>query len=452
MPQRKVFKVYGMCFIAIACIFAFNTSAKSDSLEQQCTLRPIATGRSQHKALEQYLVSLPIAVTGIDSSSTYNVPVKILSADSTITQHEFRQIFANNVISEIEQEGIDARLISSYYSHFFKFHQSAENIPIDIMRMHLVFERSFNEVRERFPNALWRSSVIAPVGLEEKRAKQAACEIVMKKLGVDLVKTSSAGSFFARWHKDPENEKIRELIQQKVTGGINVSISRDNIKKARDFLAQYGAFDIYQWEASSRSSKVAYGEVMKPGTYKPNPTSRFKSSSAGINLSHLSDHEAANWFLNYSPTGLIEVNEQSQAIVVYSDALRQSPALQDIIRQAAGDRRKFYLVNKEQGISTDEFLAGLNIDRDAFERHIFNQGSLSADQLALTIAGMLRNNGIRQGRVFANSETDLIAWSGQGLIEALVMMLKDKRFEIISDYSQQHIDYIRTHEQALIAA
>ena len=282
MPQRKVFGVYRMCFIAIACVFAFNASAKSDSLEQQCTLRPIATGRSQHKAVEQHLDSLSIAVKDIDSSSTYNIPVKILSADSTITQNEFREIFANNVISKIEREGIDARLVSSYYSHFFKFHQSAENIPIDIMRIHLVFERSFNEVRERFPNALWRSSAIAPVGLEEKRAKQAACEIVMKKLGVDLVKTSSAGSFFARWYKDPENEKIRELIQQKVTGGINISISRDNIKKAKDFLAQYGAFDIYQWDDGSRSRKVTYVEVMKPGSFRRDPPTRFKSSSSGM--------------------------------------------------------------------------------------------------------------------------------------------------------------------------
>ena len=54
--------------------------------------------------------------------------------------------------------------------------------------------------------------------------------------------------------------------------------------------------------------------------------------------------------------------------------------------------------------------------------------------------------------MLASTEEDLTAWSKQGIIEALVMMLKDKRFEVISDYSQQHIEHIRTHEQALIAA
>ena len=181
-----------------------------------------------------------------------------------------------------------------------------------------------------------------------------------------------------------------------------------------------------------------------------------KSSSAGINLKGLSDYDAqhllAQTLLNYSPTGIIEVSRESQAIVVYSDSLRESPALQDIIRQSAGDTRKFFLVNKEQNISADRLLAGLNIDKDIFENYVFQQNSLTPDQLALTIAGMLRNNGIRQGRVFANTEEDLTAWSQQGLIEALVMMLKDKRFEIISDYSRQHIDYIKIHAQALIAA
>jgi len=181
-----------------------------------------------------------------------------------------------------------------------------------------------------------------------------------------------------------------------------------------------------------------------------------KSSSSGINLKGLSDYDAqhllAQTLLNYSPTGIIEVNRESQAIVVYSDSLRESPALQEIIRQSKGDTRKFYLVNKEQGVSADQFLAELNIDRDIFENYIFQQNSLTADQLALVIASMLHSNGIRQGRVFASTKEDLAAWSRQGLIEALVMLLKDKRFEIISDYSQQHTEYIRTYDQALIAA
>jgi len=177
-----------------------------------------------------------------------------------------------------------------------------------------------------------------------------------------------------------------------------------------------------------------------------------KSSSSGISLNHLSEPEAARFLLDYAPTGIIEVPMESQAVIVYSDSLTESLALQEIIRSSKGDTRKFYLVNKESDTSADELLKSLNIDRSIFQRHVFTQNSLTPDQLALNIAGMLSSNGIRQGRVFASTEEDLSAWSRQGIIEALVMMLKDKRFEIISDYSQQHTECIRTYEQALIAA
>jgi len=177
-----------------------------------------------------------------------------------------------------------------------------------------------------------------------------------------------------------------------------------------------------------------------------------KSSSSGISLNHLSKPEAACFLLDYAPTGTIEVPMESQAIIVYSDSLTESLALQEIIRSSKGDTRKFYLVNKESNISADELLKSLNIDRSIFQRHVFTQNSLTPDQLALNIAGFLHSSDIRQGRIFASTEEDLSAWSKQGLIEALVMLLKDKRFEIISDYSQQHTEYIKTHAQALIAA
>ncbi len=177
-----------------------------------------------------------------------------------------------------------------------------------------------------------------------------------------------------------------------------------------------------------------------------------KASSAGIDLSHLSEAEAIALLLNYAPTGIIEADKDAQAVIVYSDSLKESPALQNIIRNSAGDSRRFYLVNKEENISTDEFLSSLGIGKGIFQKHVFNQSSMTADQLALIIATSLNHNGIKQGRVFASTEEDLAAWSKQGIIEALVMLLKDKRFEIISDYSQQHMEYIKTQAQALIAA
>jgi glyceraldehyde-3-phosphate dehydrogenase type I len=187
---------------------------------------------------------------------------------------------------------------------------------------------------------------------------------------------------------------------------------------------------------------------------------RYVHRYAAEAIDDLSDYEAetllANTLLNYAytgtPAGITEINNESQAIIVYSDSLEQSPALQAIIRQSAGDSREFYLVNKDEGKSADALLQSLNIDRAVFERYVFNQNSLSADQLALSIASFLQTNNIRQGRVFAGTEADISAWSKQDLIEALVMLLKDKRFEIISDYSDKHMEYIRIHELVLIAA
>jgi ferredoxin-fold anticodon binding domain-containing protein len=103
-------------------------------------------------------------------------------------------------------------------------------------------------------------------------------------------------------------------------------------------------------------------------------------------------------------------------------------------------------------MSADELLNSLNIDKRIFEKHVFTQNSMTPEQLALNIAGTLHNQNIKQGRVFASTEEDLSAWRKQGLIEVLIMLLKDRRFEIISDYSQQHIEYIRAYEQVLTAA
>jgi hypothetical protein len=221
--------------------------------------------------------------------------------------------------------------------------------------------------------------------------------------------------------------------------------------------------DISKIEVIETIPLTEYNETL-PGFKTPDN----KSSSAGhafrqagTALSHLSDYEAerilTDSLLGYefigTPDGLINALDDAQGIVVYSDSLIKSPALQDRIRQSAGDSRKFFLVlSKAETMSADELLSSLNIDRDIFQRHVFTQDTLSADQLALMVASFLRANKIKQGRVFTNTEEDLIAWSKQGLVEALVMILKDRRFELISDYSQQHTEYIKTHQQALMAA
>jgi len=190
-----------------------------------------------------------------------------------------------------------------------------------------------------------------------------------------------------------------------------------------------------------------------------------KASSAGIvivndlfpGLSSLSEDTAAKLLLRYPAVGIavsnIDVAEEKQAIIVYSDALKESPALQNIIKEAASDRRRFYLVNKEQE-TTEEFLTGLGIDKSVFEAHVFNKGSLSAEQLALAIGAHIRAQKFGPSKFFISAEEDSMALERireKGL-EFLVMILKDKRFEIITDYTEQHAEYIRAHLQALIAA
>jgi len=227
--------------------------------------------------------------------------------------------------------------------------------------------------------------------------------------------------------------------------------------------AQKGGFVVINRWVFDTNHQEAYDNVLKiqfAGAFFSNLIGKIqeklKSSSAGIAPEDAPDYNEqyllANSLLNYAPEGIINVPLENQAVIVYSDSLAESAALQDIIRKSAGDSRKFYLVNKQDSVSAEDFLKGLNIDRDIFENNVFTQNLLSADQLALNIAAMLSKNGIRQGRVFASSQDDLLAWSRQGLIEVLVMILKDKRFEIISDYSRQHTEYINTHVQALKAA
>jgi hypothetical protein len=166
----------------------------------------------------------------------------------------------------------------------------------------------------------------------------------------------------------------------------------------------------------------------------------------------LSKAEAVDFVINYSytPQGTEQIPQGLVGNIVYSDSLQQSEVLQYHIKQAQITGRKFFLVNKEQNQDLS-FLKELGIDRSVFV-HILHQNSHSSEDIAKIVAATLINHNIRQVRVFANTEDDLLAWSKQDLIEAFILLLTDKRFEIISDYSQQHTEYIRTHAQALIAA
>ncbi|MFC1807568.1 DUF692 family multinuclear iron-containing protein [Candidatus Omnitrophota bacterium] len=163
------------------------------------------------------------------------------------------------------------------------------------------------------------------------------------------------------------------------------------------------------------------------------------------------NHLLASALLNYAPEGQIAVQKQNQAIIVYSDILKESRALQAIIRSSSSDSRRFYLVNKE-GLPAQEFLEGIGLSTDLFDEHVFDTAGRTPLDIMRAITGKLRQQEIRQARVFASSEDDLKVWNRQKLVDVLLVLLSENRFEIISDLSDQHESYIRQHEQILSQA
>ena len=184
-------------------------------------------------------------------------------------------------------------------------------------------------------------------------------------------------------------------------------------------------------------------------------TDRGKTSSSGIDFSSMDEYTAeallTKHLLDYSPKGEIAVDVSQQAIIIYSDVLKNSPALQDAIRAGNGDSRRYYLVNKE-GVPAEEFLDGIGLAKSWFENYILDAEGKSSVNIVDAITVVLQRNNIKQARVFAQAEEDLKAWSAQDVIETLIMLLKDKVFEIISDYADLHEDYIRAQEDILSAA
>jgi hypothetical protein len=173
------------------------------------------------------------------------------------------------------------------------------------------------------------------------------------------------------------------------------------------------------------------------------------SSSGQISYTYnINDIEASRLMLSYSPTGVIHVDNESQAIIVYSDALQDSDALQQVLGSADKGNRRYYLVNKSD-MSNEDLLSSIGVAKGVFD-HAFQ--AKDSGTAVMMMKNVLERNNISQVRVFALSEEDFKAWSNETALEVLIMMLKDKRFEIITDYTERHADYIRAHIQALIAA
>ena len=250
-------------------------------------------------------------------------------------------------------------------------------------------------------------------------------------------------------------EKLAEVLNSNFTlqDGYHFQFSplrRDQLNIEREFLS--GAKEsvvLSLFNISDMERLLA--QILR----KDQHGSAVKTSSSGIDFSSMDDYDAeallTKHLLDYSPEDEIAVDVSQQAIIVYSDVLKNSPALQDAIKAGNGDSRLYYLVNKE-GVPVEEFLDGIGLAKSWFENYIFDAEGKSSVNIVDAITVVLQRNNIKQARVFAQAEEDLKAWSAQDVIETLIMLLKDKVFEIISDYADQHEDYIRVQGDILSAA
>ena len=156
----------------------------------------------------------------------------------------------------------------------------------------------------------------------------------------------------------------------------------------------------------------------------------------------------ANALFNYRPQGRIAVEDESQAFIIYSDALSKSRALQQIALTKTKGRRRLYLINKE-AMPAAKFLANLEVKGITEDK--FDDIFMAAKPVD-TIIEKLKKQNISQVRIFTFGDEDTAAWSSQRLIEALIMILKDKKLQIISNLSEEHERYIADHEQILSQA
>ncbi|MFH1868010.1 MAG: hypothetical protein ABH843_03465 [Candidatus Omnitrophota bacterium] len=177
-----------------------------------------------------------------------------------------------------------------------------------------------------------------------------------------------------------------------------------------------------------------------------------KASSAGTYKEQIT---LTKELLEYAPN-LPEIAAplKKQAVVVYSDALLSSEALQDQVSLwHKGATRRYYLVNKE-GIELDELFKKLEakgITRDNFDLIFENQES---ENIVALITSAIQKAEITQLRVFALSKEDVAAWSRQQLVDALILVLDTKEFVIITpdDKRRELYEKSLSTKQALIAA
>ena len=196
-------------------------------------------------------------------------------------------------------------------------------------------------------------------------------------------------------------------------------------------------------------------------TPTPKPDVEGKASSAGITDIYQAQRQLISELLEYAPLGAIAVPQDNQALIVYSDALANSKALQEAvvnINKAGQGTRKIYLVNK-QGLNKTsaefrQFLGDLEtkgITAKSFDFIFDNQNPGQAVNL---LTPVLQRNNISQVRVFALTQEDMQAWSRQKLVDALILLLDSRQFVIFTpdDLRRELYEKSLQHTQSLQAA
>jgi hypothetical protein len=256
----------------------------------------------------------------------------------------------------------------------------------------------------------------------------------------------------------------RELSATDIDGlkKLLISVMENNVegKQADPYVREMAAhtlgtllrmhFDRNIFDSFMRVYKSAEAKAL------PKADSRI-AAIANLTLAEIANREVEHQFikalLDYNPDIAIdEVASQitrirnEQAIIIYSDALKESRALQEFARSfIVGGERKIVLINKS-GLDNKALFDSLEIkgisDKN-FDDIIIQQ---NPDAIVNTLVTKFN---VKQMRIFALAEEDLAAWSRQKIVEALIMILKDKRFEIVSNYSELHRAYIKQHEEIL---
>ena len=174
----------------------------------------------------------------------------------------------------------------------------------------------------------------------------------------------------------------------------------------------------------------------------------------GMNLAEICDYSLeymlATELLRVAPD---VISEEAQAVIVYSDALDDSKALQELLSSVEKGQRRYYLVNKSDMNNRQllEMLSKSGISADVFD-HVFRE--TDPDMAVNKIMPVLAHVGISQVRVFALSKEDKAAWNRQRLVDVLLVILKSKEFDIITpdERNRQMYEEDINRNQVLIQA